>query len=119
MASEDQLQKIIGQDLFTSNPSVDGLKQVLNFMEPHAQPLSTPQLQAIAYLNYLGMRELHQPYRKDNKGKHPYTDLIKWIMDSAMSHSDPGVYLRTIEAVIPSPQNDSSPPAAAQSRRRR
>ncbi|WP_258109621.1 hypothetical protein [Alicyclobacillus sp. SP_1] len=101
MTSEDKLQQVINADLFSSTPSVDGLRQVLQFMEPHAQPLSTPQLQALAYLNYLGMRDLHAEFREKNKGKHPYTNLVKWIMDSAISHADPGVFLRTIEAVLP------------------
>lgn len=101
---EDKLQSIINNDLFSSTPMVDGLKQVLQFMEPHAQPLSQEQLRAIAYLNYLGMRELHAEYRKANKGKHPYSDHVKWIMESAIAHADPGVFIRTIEAVIPPQQ---------------
>lgn len=95
------MQQVISADLFSSTPNIDGLTQVLKFFEPHAQPLSGPQLRAIAYLNDLGMRDLHADYRKNNKGKHPYTDLVKWIVDSAITHSDPGVYLRAIEAVIP------------------
>jgi hypothetical protein len=102
---EDKLQQVIGGDLFSSTPTVDGLKQVLQFMEPHAQPLTVGQLRAIAFLNYLGMRDLHKEYRETHKGEHPYTRLIKWIMDSAIAHADPGVFLRTIEAVIPAPQN--------------
>ena len=101
---EDKLQSIINNDLFSSTPMVDGLKQVLQFMEPHAQPLSQEQLRAIAYLNYLGMRPLHEEYRKANKGKHPYSDHVKWIMESAIAHADPGVFIRTIEAVIPPQQ---------------
>lgn len=101
MTSEDKLQQVLGGELFTSSPMVDGIRQVLEFMEPHAQPLSVPQLQAIAYLNYLGMRDLHREYREAHKGKHPYSDLIKWICDSAVMHADPGVFLRTIEALIP------------------
>jgi len=100
---EDQLQKVIGGDLFASSPQVDGLKQVLQFMEKHAQPLNDLQLRAIAYLNWLGARELHAPHRKENKGKSPYESLVKWVVESAQLHSDPGVYLRTIEAVIPAP----------------
>lgn len=117
---EDKLQAVIGGDLFSSSPSVDGLKQVLQFMEPHAQPLSNSQLHAIAFLNYLGMRDLHEQYRKDHKGNHPYTNLIKWIMDSAIAHADPGVFLRTIEAVIPAPQSaNSGQPQTESSRKRR
>ncbi len=101
---EDKLQSIINNDLFSGTPMVDGLKQVLQFMEPHAQPLSEPQLRAIAYLNYLGMRNLHKEYREKNKGKHPYQDHVKWIMESAIAHADPGVFIRTIEAIIPEPQ---------------
>ncbi len=112
---EDRLQQVIGADLFTSTPSVDGLRQVLQFMEPHAQPLSTEQLRGIAYLNYLGMRDVHKEYRDQHKGKHPYSDLIRWIVDSAQSHADPGVFLRTIEAVIPpaprvAPESSQAPP---------
>ncbi len=117
---EDRLQQVIGADLFTSTPSVDGLRQVLQFMEPHAQPLSTEQLRGIAYLNYLGMRNVHQEYRDQHKGKHPYSDLIRWIVDSAQSHADPGVFLRTIEAVVPPPPRpmaETSPSAPPRRRR--
>ena len=103
---EDKLQSIINNDLFSSTPMVDGLKQVLQFMEPHAQPLSQEQLRAIAYMNFLGMRELHADFRKANKGKHPYSDHIKWVMESAIAHADPGVFIRTIEAVLPTPQTN-------------
>lgn len=108
---EDQLQKIIGDDLFSSTPQVDSVKQILQFFEAHAQPLSVPQLRAIAYLNYLGMRDIHKQYRDNHKGQHPYSGLIKWIIDSAVSHSDPGVYIRVIESLFPTPQTPA--PASA------
>lgn len=104
---EDKLQQVIGEDLFSSTPQIADIKQVLQFFEAHAQPLSVPQLRSIAYLNYLGMRDLHKEYREANRGKHPYSGLIAWIVDSAISHSDPGVYIRVIEALIPAP----APPA--------
>jgi hypothetical protein len=119
--NEDRLQQVIGADLFSSAPNIDGLTQVLRFMEGHAQPLSTPQLRAIAYLNWLGMRDIHADYRNGHKGKHPYSDLVKWIVDSAVVHSDPGVYLRTIEAVIPQnlyPTVPAAPPVGDKKRRR-
>ncbi len=117
---EDKLQQVIGADLFSSTPAVDGLKQVLQFMEPHAQPLSTEQLRSIAFLNYLGMRDIHALYRDNNKGKHPYTDLIKWIIDSAQAHADPGVFIRSIEAVIPPPPRmmPETPPQSTGRRRK-
>ncbi|SDW82294.1 hypothetical protein SAMN04489725_11618 [Alicyclobacillus hesperidum] len=98
------MQKILGDDLFSATPQVDSIKQILQFFEAHAQPLSVAQLRAIAYLNYLGMRDLHMEYREQNKGQHPYSGLIRWIIESAVSHSDPGVYIRVIEALIPTPQ---------------
>lgn len=117
MLQEDKLQKVINDDLFSSTPSVDGLTQVLKFMEPHAQPISGDQLKAIAFLNHLGMRGLHESYREGHKNKHPYSDLVTWIIDSAVAHSDPGVYLRTIEAIIPPEQH--LPVAAPQPKRGR
>lgn len=110
--NEDKLQSAISADLFSSQPSIDGLVQVLKFMEDHAQPLSTGQLKAIAYLNYLGTRPLHH-------GKNPYKPLIDWIADSAIVHSDPGVYLRTIEAVLPVPQFQAEAPQRSSRRGRR
>lgn len=115
---EDKLQKIISDDLFSSSPTVGDVTQVLRFMEPHAQPISAGQLRAIAYLNHLGMRDLHKDYRDRNKARHPYSDLVKWIMDSAIAHSDPGVYLRTIETLLPSPQNITIPQAEPRKGRR-
>lgn len=103
---EDKLQSAINLDLFSSTPSVDGLKQVLEFFEKHAQPLVPLQLAANTFLNYLGMRPLHEEYRKANKGKHPYTDLIKAIMEGAIAISDPGVYIQVIKAVLPNPQTN-------------
>ena len=116
---EDRLQKIISDDLFSSSPSIADIPQVLRFMEPHAQPISGAQLKAIAYLNYLGMRPMHEEYRKKHNGKHPYSDLVKWIIDSAVAHSDPGVYLRTIEALIPPDQQIQMSPAAPPKKRGR
>lgn len=115
---EDKLQKILGDDLFSSTPQVDSIKQILQFFEGHAQPLSVPQLRAIAYLNHLGMRDLHKEYRDSHKGSHPYTGLVRWIVESAVSHSDPGVYIRVIEALIPAPQMAVQAQAESQGRKR-
>lgn len=97
------LQQVINADLFSNTPQVADIKQVLQFIEPHAQPLSETQIRAIAYLNYLGNRDLHAEYRKENKGKHPYEPFIKWIMESAQAHADPSVFIRVIESLIPKP----------------
>lgn len=111
------LQQVINNDLFSSEQINPAIRQVLEFMEPHAQPLSEPQIRSIAYLNYLGGRELHADYRKKNKGKHPYTDLVKWVMQSAQAAASPSVFVRVIEALIPKPVKESAP--AAQAGRRR
>jgi hypothetical protein len=105
MADQKQLdlQSVINADLFSSTPAVADIKQVLQFMEPHAQPLSEPQIRAIVYLNWLGNRPLHKAYREANKGKHPYSDLVKWIMESAQCAANPNVFIRVIEALVPRP----------------
>lgn len=97
------LQSVITADLFASTPQVADVKQVLEFMERHAQPLSEPQIRAIAYLNHLGQRDLHKPYRDANKGKHPYEGFVRWIMESARAAASPNVFIRVIEALIPKP----------------
>lgn len=97
------LQSVISADLFSSQPTVADIKQVLDFMEPHAQPLAEAQIKAIAYLNYLGNRPLHDDYRKANKGKHPYSDFVRWIMESAQAQASPNVFIRVIEALVPKP----------------
>lgn len=112
------LQQVINNDLFSSEQINPAIRQVLEFMEPHAQPLSEPQIRAIAYLNYLGGRELHAEYRKANKGKHPYQDLVKWVMQSAQAAASPNVFIKVIEALIPKPAKESAPAPAAAGRRR-
>jgi hypothetical protein len=97
------LQSVITADLFSQTPQVADIKQVLEFMEPHAQPLSESQIRAIAYLNYLGNRPIHKEYREANKGRHPYEPFIKWIIESAQAAAKPSVFLDTIEALIPKP----------------
>lgn len=114
------LQQVITQDLFSSQPSVADIKQVLDFMEPHAQPLSEAQIRAIAYLNHLGNRPLHEEYRKTNK-RHPYESFIKWIMESAQTAANPNVFIRVIEALVPkqSPRTIEGAIAQEATRKRR
>lgn len=99
------LQSVISADLFSSQPTVADIKQVLDFMEPHAQPLAEAQIKAIAYLNHIGTRPLHEEYRKANKGKHPYSDFVRWIMESAQAQASPNVFIRVIESLVPKPIN--------------
>lgn len=79
----------------------------MEFMESHAVPLSESQMKAIAFLNYLGGRKIHETYRKEHtqgrKVRHPYTDFVAWIIESSRYAAHPNVFIRTIEALIPAP----------------
>jgi hypothetical protein len=92
----DLIQNTINDDLFPSSaPVVADIKQVLAFMENVAQPISEAQLRAIILLEHLGNnKQLHD--------KNPYSELIKKIQEDYKRKVAPtGVYLETIEALVP------------------
>jgi hypothetical protein len=92
----DLIQNTINDDLFPNTPPVvDGIKQVLAFMENVAQPISEAQLRAIILLEHLGNnKQLHD--------KNPYSELIKQIQNEYKKKvANAGFYLETIEALVP------------------
>lgn len=117
----DALQSVIAGDLFSDVQMSAGVRQVLEFLEPHAVPLSEAQMRSIAYLNYLGMRNLHREYRESHtqgrKVRHPYTDFIAWIIESSRYAAHPNVFIRAIEALIPAPVRAPAEPAKREKRR--
>lgn len=93
----DIIQNTINEDLFpTAPPIVADIKQVLAFMENVAQPISEAQLRAILLLEHLGNnKQLHG-------AQNPYADIIKKLQEDYKRKVAPtGVYLETIEALIP------------------
>jgi hypothetical protein len=93
----DAIQNVINEDLFPSAPPVvDGVRQVLSFMENVAQPISEAQLRAILLLDHLGNnKQLHGT-------ENPYKEIIKKLQEDYKKKVAPtGVYLETIEALVP------------------
>lgn len=97
MSNSNRLQEIISDDLFPTVQHVSDVKQVLEFMRPHAQPLREEQVRAILYLNQLG----------ENKDLHPEGNPYKKLIDKVISYreiiADPEFFLDTIEALVPKP----------------
>lgn len=94
----DKIQSVINDDLFPNVQSVSDVKQVLEFMEDVAQPISEAQTRAIILLQALGDNtRLHE---KTN----PYKPIIeKLLKDFKKAVAPTGVYLQTIEELIPKP----------------
>lgn len=93
----DRIQQVIGDDLFPTVSHVSDVKQVLEFMEPNAQPLRQEQLQAILYLQELGNNKTIHP------DGNPYKHIIDFVIKSKNLIADPEFFLDTIEALIPKP----------------
>lgn len=103
-ANADKIQSVLNDDLFPSVHHVSDVKQVLEYMENVAQPVSQEQLRAAIMLMHLGGNErLHQ-------GKNPY----EWIIDKLIGKGDKtgqwkkavahtSVYLDTLQELIPKP----------------
>jgi hypothetical protein len=94
----DKIQSIITDDLFPNVQHVSDVKQVLEFMENVAQPISEDQLRAVILLERLGEnKRLHSD-------KNPYKTVIDKIMKEYKKAVAPtGVYLDTMEQLIPKP----------------
>lgn len=100
----DKIQSILSDDLFPNVQHVSDVKQVLEYMERVAQPISEEQLRAAILLETLGQNErLHGT-------ENPYEWIIKRLIGTA---KEPGlwkravaqtsVYLDTMQELIPKP----------------
>lgn len=98
VANADKIQSVINDDLFPNVQSVSDVKQVLEFMEGVAAPLSEDQIRAILLLQELGSNtRLHGT-------KNPYKAIIDAITGTykrAVARTE--VFLDTIEELIPKP----------------
>lgn len=100
----DRLQTILNDDLFPKMHNVSDVKQVLEFMEHVAQPVSEAQIRAVILLESLGTNErLHGE-------KNPYTWLIDRLVGKdgktgiwKKAVAPTSVYLDTMEELIPKP----------------
>ncbi|NHN35560.1 hypothetical protein [Paenibacillus agricola] len=93
-----KIQKVINDDLFPNVQHVSDVKQVLEFMEKVAAPLSEDQLRALLFLESLGNNErLHgktNPYKS-------YIDKLTGQYKKFVARTD--IFLMTIEELIPKP----------------
>ena len=90
---------VITKDLYAqAEPTIDGVKQVLDTLKDRVQALDPKQLQAIGYLEYLQSRSIHG-------GKKVYGDLIDRVQNQAYRVAPPGFFIRVIEALIPRPMS--------------
>lgn len=91
------IQKVINDDLYSQpQPQTADVKQVIQALEDKAVPLTSIQIRAKNYLEYLQSRDLHQ-------GKKPYQSLIDSIVNDTKKTAVPGFFIRVIEAMIPRP----------------
>jgi hypothetical protein len=93
-----KIQKVINDDLFPTMTHVSDVKQVLEFMERVAAPLSEDQLRALLLLESLGSNtRLHGD-------KNPYKPIIDKLTGQYKNFvARTSVFLDTIEELIPKP----------------
>lgn len=94
-----RIQSVINDDLFPNVTHVSDVKQVLEFMENVAAPLSEDQLRALLLLEALGSnKRLHGD-------KNPYKPVIDKLTGAYKKYvAKTNVFLDTIEELIPKPQ---------------
>lgn len=98
MENANKMQSIINDDLFPTVTNVSDVKQVLEFMENVAQPISQKQVRALILLQAMGDNE--RLHGKQN----PYKPIIdKITKDFKKAVAPTGVYLETMEQLIPKP----------------
>lgn len=101
--NQEAIQSILSDDLFPSVQHISDVKQVLEFMELVAQPISEEQIRAAILLTELGKNtRLHGD-------KNPYA----WFLDKLIGEKAAGiwrkavapvsVYLDTMQELIPKP----------------
>jgi hypothetical protein len=95
--NQGRIENVINDTLFPQTKHVDGVKQVLEFMEDVSQSLSEEQIRALILLQELGNnKRLHK--------KNPYEGLIKAIEGKyKIAAADTSVYLDTIQELVPKP----------------
>lgn len=96
-SNQDRIANVINETLFPQVQHVDGVKQVLEFMQNVSQSLSQEQIRALILLQELGNnKRLHN--------KNPYEDIIKAIEGKyKIAAADTSVYLDTIQELVPKP----------------
>lgn len=100
----DKIQSILSDDLFPNVQHVSDVKQVLEYMENVAQPISEEQLRAAILLEELGNNTaLHGD-------KNPYAWLIERLIGNKKEAgiwkravASTSVYLDTMQELIPKP----------------
>lgn len=100
----DKIQSILSDDLFPSVSHVSDIKQVLEYMENVAQPISEEQLRAAILLETLGK----------NKRLHGDENPYKWLVERLIGDDKKtgiwkkavaftSVYLDTLQELVPKP----------------
>ena len=98
MAATD-IQKVINGDLYSEpGPSIADVKQVIEELKDKIVPLTSNQIKAINYLEFLQARPIHE-------GKKPYHHIIESIKKDGRKTGNPGYFIRVIEALIPRPMH--------------
>lgn len=102
MKNQENIQSILTDDLFPAVQHISDVKQVLEFMENVAQPISQEQIRAAILLTTLG----------DNKRLHEVNPYA-WFLEKLVGEKKTGiwkkavaqtsVYLDTMQELIPKP----------------
>lgn len=100
----DKIQSILSDDLFPNVQHISDVKQVLEYMENVAQPISEEQIRAAILLESLG----------NDMFLHPDGNPYKWIVERLIGTdkktgiwkkavAPTSVYLDTLQELIPKP----------------
>lgn len=93
-----KIQSVINDDLFPTVQNISDVKQVLEFMEDYAAPLSEDQLRALLLLESMGNNE--RLHGKSN----PYKPIIDKLIGPYKRYvARTEVFLKTIEELNPKP----------------
>ena len=100
----DMIQSVVSDDLFPQVNHVSDVKQVLEYMENVAQPVSEEQIRAAILLMHLGQNvRLHGD-------KNPYAWIVEKVIGKDESAgpwkkavAPTSVYLDTLQELIPKP----------------
>lgn len=93
-----KIQSVINDDLFPTVQNISDVKQVLEFMEDYAAPLSEDQLRALLLLETMGSNE--RLHGKTNPYKH-LIDKLTGPYKRYVARTE--VFLKTIEELNPKP----------------
>lgn len=108
-ANSQRIQDVLSDNLFPTVQHISDVKQVLEYIENVAQPVSEDQLRAAILLEYLG----------SDKRLHPQGNPYAWIVERLIGKETKGggyqtgywkkavapvsVYLDTLQELIPKP----------------